>query len=402
MYRLNYLVLVVCFILSACQSKKQPRVEWRVPNLVEHAVKDKAVEIKRSFMKGVESAPYLEVQDTAGKGYPYQLIDTDGDGRWDVLFTLIDLPEAKEVTLIITGKETEKPSQKVSSRANVRFGSKQKPYREIRQAYRVTAGDTVPASARFLMEGPAWESDKIAFRNYFDQRNGIDIFGKRSAGMVLDSVGIEGSDYHTLADWGMDILHVGASLGAGAVALLHGDSLFRINGGERSSYRLIADGPLKAMLELRHPTDVFAGKKYSIVQRLSTWGGFPGYQSEVTLEGLEKGDSLVSGLVNLHNDSLYREAYGDWMLLYTHDRQAEDGKMLGMMLAVPRAQLGQVGQTANEGAGITHSYLVSFKTEEQKPVKYYFLAGWETQDPGYKDRGYFVRKMKAAIDQIPD
>jgi hypothetical protein len=43
--------------------------------------------------------------------------------------------------------------------------------------------------------------------------------------MLMDSVGtkVEPS-YHSLADWGMDILHIGSSLGAGAIAILMKDT----------------------------------------------------------------------------------------------------------------------------------------------------------------------------------
>ncbi len=48
-------------------------------------------------------------------------------------------------------------------------------------------------SAAYQMEGPAWENDLVGFRNYLDQRNGMDIFGKIESRMVLDSVGVAGS-----------------------------------------------------------------------------------------------------------------------------------------------------------------------------------------------------------------
>ena len=46
-----------------------------------------------------------------------------------------------------------------------------------------------PHDALYQMEGPAWESDKVAYRFYLDERNRIDIFGKSTPKMVLDIVG---------------------------------------------------------------------------------------------------------------------------------------------------------------------------------------------------------------------
>jgi hypothetical protein len=70
-----------------------------------------------------------------------------------------------------------------------------------------------------------WENDKIGFRNYFDCRNVKDLFGKRMPEMIIDKIHTpELGDYHKLADWGMDVLHCGSSLGSGGIALLKDDS----------------------------------------------------------------------------------------------------------------------------------------------------------------------------------
>ncbi|WPR74038.1 DUF4861 family protein [Algoriphagus sp. NG3] len=68
-------------------------------------------------------------------------------------------------------------------------------------------------------EGPGWESDLVGYRFYLDWRNGIDVFGKKVNTPVLQDVGQDGFDsYHEPADWGMDILKVGKTLGLGSIA----------------------------------------------------------------------------------------------------------------------------------------------------------------------------------------
>lgn len=100
-------------------------------------------------------------------------------------------------------------------------------------------------------EGPGWESDKVAYRLYLDGRNAIDIFGKRTPELVLSGVG-RGEDYHAMADWGMDILKVGASVGVGGVGVYDGDALRQI--GDASAYRaqVIEDGLDSATLRVSH------------------------------------------------------------------------------------------------------------------------------------------------------
>ncbi|MDN3637507.1 DUF4861 family protein [Simiduia curdlanivorans] len=70
----------------------------------------------------------------------------------------------------------------------------------------------------FKYEGLGWESSKVAYRWYFDNRSAIDIFGKQTPELVLDQIGQDHTDYHSLSHWGMDVLKVGPSLGLGGVA----------------------------------------------------------------------------------------------------------------------------------------------------------------------------------------
>src|SRR5690606_24347117 len=75
-------------------------------------------------------------------------------------------------------------------------------------------------------EGPGRESDKVAYRFYLDWRNGFDIFGKKIPDMVLQNVGQDGyQSYHEPADWGMDLLKVGKSLGAGGYGFWNGSDV---------------------------------------------------------------------------------------------------------------------------------------------------------------------------------
>ncbi len=142
----------------------------------------------------------------------------DGDGSWDELVFLCDLGTGESRKLIFEPVEpTAYPVFNV--RTHLRFCRANEPYDTAWGDLRMKTNDTKFTVPVYQMEGPAWENDIVGFRNYYDARNGIDIYGKRVHEMVLDSVGVKGRDYHELADWGMDILKVGNSLGAGAIAI---------------------------------------------------------------------------------------------------------------------------------------------------------------------------------------
>ena len=100
----------------------------------------------------------------------------------------------------------------------------------VRQAdggYKLVDRIDVPADHRIhdgliAMEGPGWESDRIAYRLYLDERNVPDIYGKKLPGNVLPTIGMGKDDYHSMAPWGQDIFQVDQSLGMGGIGVLRG------------------------------------------------------------------------------------------------------------------------------------------------------------------------------------
>jgi hypothetical protein len=240
------------------------------------------------------------------------------------------------------------------------------------------------------MEGPAWENDVVAFRNYFDARNGIDIYGKRTSEMVMDSVGLFES-YHELQDWGMDVLKVGNSLGAGAIALKVNDEIHRIGLPEEGTYRRLTDGPLRASFELTFKGMKVENNSYDILHHISIWGGTHFYKSTVNVSGLTGDESLVTGIVNMEIDTFSVINHNDqYVSLVTHGNQAFDGEILGMGILMHKEPFNQVTTAPESGEGIIQTYMASLNITEDKPVTFYFFAGWELQDPSFKDEDAFI------------
>ena len=94
---------------------------------------------------------------------PSQADDLDGDGKYDEVAFQVDLKPKQ--TRIVT----------------LAYGDQATVLR-LRSRYRKRTG------ARFSTryEGLGWESEEAAWRIYCDQRNAIDLFGKRRPGLYLD------------------------------------------------------------------------------------------------------------------------------------------------------------------------------------------------------------------------
>jgi hypothetical protein len=233
------------------------------------------------------------------------------------------------------------------------------------------------------MEGVAWENDRVGFRNYMDQRNGMDIFGKTTSQMVLEDVGKKGGpSYHEPGDWGMDVLKVGTSLGAGGIAYLYRDSLYRVGDSGSASYEVVFQGPLRSRFRLIFSDWKVEEEMVRVNHQIQIVAGRHCYGNLVTYSGTEASMDLVPGIVNMLSDSLHLLPLNDqYTALLTHDRQSEDGSLLSMALIVPASYLLSTGETRDEGEGIIQTYYAVLDASPDESQMYRFYALWEREDP---------------------
>lgn len=288
---------------------------------------------------------------------------------------LVKSDTLKQVTVEVLSKFNHPP---VDTLTNIRFAKKKPELHEVDSLDRLPGVDTKRTAPELQMEGPAWENERVAFRNYFDQRNGMDIFGKRVHTMVLDQVGIPGApSYHDLQDWGQDVLKVGNSLGAGAIALQIGDSLYRIAPGAESSAKVLLEGPLQSKVQLVFNNWNVQDRTYDIVHEITIQSGTRYYTSTVTINGLFGDENLVTGIVNIDSDSLYTYTSQNEVAFGTFDNQAFGGEKLGMAIALKKSNLVRAFETPETGAEIVQTYAVAMKIQNNTPVSFRFYACWE-------------------------
>ncbi len=223
----------------------------------------------------------------------------------------------------------------------------------------------------------------------------MDIFGKRTNKMVLDSVGIEGTNYHKISDWGMDILKVGNSLGAGAIALKINDTVFPVRNIENSFYKLTVEGQLFAEFQLIHKNCKLSDRTYDITHTISIYAGTQFYNSKVEIKGLKGDEKLVTGIVNLHSDSLYLETVNNEEFIFaTYDKQAENKANLGMGIMVNKKYYPKVVSKETSAKGIENTYMVEMNIDKNKSAEYRFYAAWETADTKYGNLNGFLDLLK--------
>ena len=201
--RTTTLILLLAVLSIACK-KNELVIVLTNDTSVERV--DEAVTISRADLEkqiGKISMGFVPMLFAdGGEVIPSQVDDLNGDGEWDELFMLVNLPADAaanfKVSLVKAGKLPE-----FTQRSNAWLASPQEDgsYSEVKNIERpkITRENHGQTKKYFQFEGPGWENDRVGFRNYFDERNGMDIFGKTTPEMVLQNVGVN-EDYHALQD----------------------------------------------------------------------------------------------------------------------------------------------------------------------------------------------------------
>lgn len=391
-------IAAVIFLLASSAVAQQSIVTIINPSSTER--KDEIVVLKRSVLEtklgNIPAGKYVVMHTKSNTPVLIQYDDMDKDGKWDEAVFLYNYKKKEKVVFLISIA-----SSPAAIKAMVRAHVRQKRKNTDDSFGDDLAIDSIPAGQPatdfskqplppFLTEGPAWENDKTGFRLYFDVRNGKDIWGKTTAKMVLDEVGSKTSeDYHKQADWGMDILKVGKSLGAGSLALSvpvknNKDTLVRLGGNNMGKviYEKIADGPLRAVFRLHYPEWKILNniKPVSLTEEISIWGGQYFYESKVWITGEPAGVSLATGIVNLHSRQSHEMDIADSKVLYTYDVQTENNDKLGMAIIVQKNIFNGFITTANTATDVQNTYVVKIDLSKKQPAVFRFYAGWEKSD----------------------
>lgn len=380
-------------LLTSCEEVESPSVlkieseiaQTDVPIILTRAEVDTRI--------ALENAESLVSATLNGSPIPLQFDDWDQDGQWDEVFGLMDLQQGMNklsLSLAANSKLEETPF-----RTNLHLGKvviQDSLYQEVETGYRVAGKETARTISRYQYEGPGWENELIAFRSYFDERNGIDIFGKTTSEMVLSQVGVS-DNYHHLAEWGMDILKVGNSLGAGAIALSYKDSLYRVTDDTLSSVAYLTEGPLRSALEFTFPSVEVGDTVVTVQHRITIIAGMNGYQSHVSVSPTMPGLELASGIVNLETEEFFPVQSSGYAGIYTHGDQAFDGEHLGLALLADSAIVTGEFTSPESGDGITQTFGMTMALDEAGTAEYIFLAGWEQQLSGYGEREAFEEML---------
>lgn len=209
---------------------------------------------------------------------PFQVDDVDGDGMPDEIALQDDLPPGEGVPPATSRLITILYGQEYTA-TSARPAFPKRAHASYQQKY----------------EGLGWESDRVGWRMYFDERNAFDMWGKKQHAMLLDYFALPGVDYHSESPLGRDTYKIGDALGIGSVGAYVDGKTDKVSKVDSRTWKVIADGPVRAIADLIYKGWDVNGKKVDITSRLTVWGGQHWFDHHITVRGAD-GLTIVTGL----------------------------------------------------------------------------------------------------------
>lgn len=348
---------------------------------------------------------------SGGRLLPTDLIDVDGDGQKDGIFTVLDFA-AGEIRLLDVEAVVQKSKPQAPKRAQAEISVKRDGKwvpRGDGSGYKNYEGGefinvekvTVPAyytdhSNWIRYEGPGIESDRVGYRIYLDGRNGFDIFGKSVAEPVLQQVGLDGYEsYHHPQPWGMDLLKVGKSLGAGGFGYWDGQQLVHLQDVRERSAQILNNSNFYAGFSIDYRGWRVANSTTDVKAHFSMRAGSRLVKNQVKISG--ELANLAAGLVAHPNTQFIQGPQnipGDaFTYIASWGPQSLDGQDLGMAIFFRR---GDNIRIFNDGS--SHIALLNPAGGD---VTYYFAAAWQGENgAGIKTQKEFEAYLAQEAERL--
>lgn len=287
------------------------------------------------------------VSDEQGRVVPSQIDDLDENAYNDEVFFLADLKGKEKktyrVALYTDGQQEEFPAR---TYAQLTLPSKNKKLAKNQQDIylRAIAFDKKTKDRYHYVHshGVCFESDLVAMRVYFDNRQTIDLYGKTHKGLVLFDTQFYPTDEQLRAGSGDDVLWVGNTYGLGALRGWDGTRQLLFDDMKFQEQRVITEGPLRAIVEteMRGWVPAPGLKPITAVIRYTIYGGHRDFDVDVRFDRDVSLYRFATGVINVKGSTEFsdhkglRGCYGtDW------PTGKDDGKhkleTVGLAICVP-------------------------------------------------------------------
>lgn len=247
-----------------------------------------------------------------------QIDDLDRNLRNDELAFVIDMEAKGKKTLTVelySDKQTERNyPRRTYGDMIVRDFKTKKKNKFPGYIHSLSAPEGVDVFHLLHHHGADFESELVAYRVYFDERQTYDLYGKYNKQLELQTSQFYPDDEQLAAGYGDDVLWAGQTVGLGALRGWDGQKPTMVSPVKSRGQRMVASGPVRTIVELTDEGWQLGGQTFNIRQNVIIYAGHRDCEVQVYQDAPVKEVQFATGVINL-NDKMYSDhkgLVGDW------------------------------------------------------------------------------------------
>lgn len=335
----------------------------------------------------------------SGVEIPSQLDDMDFDMRADELAFVVDIPARgkKTVQVILSSRKSDK-TYKPRVYAQMLFRTHYKDKYE--KGYSIYAPGSSDTYTVLMHHGIAFESELVAYRIYYNQKQTTDLYGKFNKGLEIEESLFYPTDEQLKREFGDDIILVRGSCGAGTLRGWDGTQATDITPVAFRGQRLIASGPVRTIADAEVKAWEYQGKELNMINRYTLYAGHRDVQVDAIFDCPLDNETFATGVQNIlgisekysDHEGLVASWGTDWP---TGDTIKYTRQTVGLATYIPKHLV--VKEAADK-----ENYLYVIQAPEQTSFRYYTAFTSRKEKFGYptsKEWFEYAKEWKAALEK---
>lgn len=384
--------------LSASAQGQEKKIEVIVENPWNAEKVDEPVVIDLSSLGAGFIVKSATVFDGTNE-IPSQLDDMNGDTRADELAFVINLPASgkKTVNVTLSSLKSDKTyPARVYAEMLFRTSKKNK-YAKGYAIYADGASDTYNVQHH---HGAAFESELVAYRIYFNEKQTTDLYGKFHKGLELEESQFYPTDEQLKRGFGDDVIKVNSSCGAGTLRGWDGTQSTLIKPVAVRGQRILASGPVRTIVDAEVKGWQYQNKELNMINRYTLYAGHRDAQVDVLFDAPLDKEVFCTGVQNItgHAD-MFSDHNGlvaswgtDWPV---NDTVKYKKETVGLATYIPKKYV--VKETSDK-----ENFLYTISAPGKSSFRYYtsFTSCKETFGYPDKEKWFaYVQEWKKALEQ---
>lgn len=165
--------------------------------------------------------------------------------------------------------------------------------------------------------GADFESELVAYRVYFDERQTYDLYGKKQKRLELQASQFYPTDEQLAAGYGDDVLWAGKTVGLGALRGWNAGAPTMVSPVDSRGQRMVVSGPVRTIVELTATRWKLGDVELNMKQNVTIYAGHRDCEVKVSIDGDKREITkaqFTTGVINLSDKvfSDHKGLIGDW------------------------------------------------------------------------------------------